>query len=267
MRIATWNVNGIGARLPRLSAWLEAAAPEVVCLQELKCAEAAFPHAALRELGYDAAVHTSGRWNGVAVLSRIGLEDVRFGFPDDPGFGPQGAPEPRSVAATCGGVRVRSVYVPNGRALDDPHYAYKLQWLRALTTDVAADLARHERLVVGGDYNVARTDQDVWDPALFVDATHVTPAERAAVDRLEALGLTDLLPRPSKGDRRYTYWDYRAGSFHRNWGMRIDLLLASAPLAAAARDVWVDTDARRGPKPSDHAPLVGEFDVPGGDAA
>jgi exodeoxyribonuclease III len=253
VRLATWNVNSIRARLPRLLDWLAAIRPDVVCLQETKIAVDAFPAAEVGELGYEAAAHGVGAWNGVAVLSRVGLDSPATGFTDEPGF-PD--PEARALAVTCGGVRFWSVYIPNGRTPDSEHYAYKLKWLAALRESLAAELAAHPALVVAGDFNVAPTDADVWDPAAFAGATHVTAPERHAVAALTALGLTDVVARPLKGDRPYTYWDYRAGMFHQNKGMRIDLVLASDAVAGRISDAYVDRDARKGKGPSDHAPIV-----------
>jgi exodeoxyribonuclease III len=253
VRLATWNVNSIRARLPRLLDWLANTRPDVVCLQETKIAASDFPTAEIGELGYEAAAYGTGAWNGVAVLSRVGLDGPITGFSDEPGF-PD--PEARALAVTSGGLRVWSVYVPNGRTPDSDHYAYKLKWLAALREALAVELAAHPALVVTGDFNVAPADADVWDPAAFVGATHVTPAERHAVAELQALGLTDVVARPLKGDRPFTYWDYRAGMFHQNMGMRIDLVLASAPVADRIRDAYVDRDARKGKGPSDHAPIV-----------
>ncbi|MDG4831408.1 exodeoxyribonuclease III [Solwaraspora sp. WMMD1047] len=253
MRLATWNVNSVKARLPRLLGWLADTRPDVVCLQETKCPDGSFPAAEVAELGYLTASHSDGRWNGVAVLSRVGLDDVTVGFPGEPGF-PD--PEARAISATCGGLRVWSVYVPNGRTPDSPHYAYKLDWLAALRGAVAADLRDDRPLAVCGDFNVAPTDADVWDPALFVDSTHVTPAERQALAELRALGLVDIVPTPMKGPHPYTYWDYRAGMFHQNKGMRIDLVYATAGFAADVASAYVDREARKGKGPSDHAPIV-----------
>jgi exodeoxyribonuclease III len=253
VRLATWNVNSIAARLPRLLSWLAEAAPDAVCLQETKIGDETFPSAELARLGYAACAHGSGRWNGVAILSRVGLEDPARGLPDEPGF-PE--VEARAVAATCGGVRLWSVYVPNGRSLDSPHYTFKLAWLAALRRALAAEIgAGRERLAVCGDFNIAPTDDDVWDPGEFTGSTHVSSAERAALAELLDLGLTDVRPRALKG-RPFTYWDYRAGMFHKGMGMRIDLALLSPPLAAALRDAYIDREARKGSLPSDHAPLV-----------
>ena len=258
MRLATWNVNSLIARLPRVLDWMASSRPDVLCLQETKVADGAFPHAALAELGYAAATHGSGQWNGVAIVSSVGIEDVARGFPDEPGF-PD--PEARAVAATCAGVRVWSVYVPNGRTVDSPHFTYKLKWLEALRVTLGIEAAVHPSLVVSGDFNVAPTDSDVWDAADFIGATHVTPVERAAIAALLDGGLTDVRARALKGDRPFTYWDYRAGNFHRGLGMRIDLVLASGALAGHITDAYVDREARKGKAPSDHAPVVVDLDI------
>ncbi|HEX7188011.1 MAG TPA: exodeoxyribonuclease III [Actinomycetes bacterium] len=253
MRIATWNVNSVVARLPRLLEWLQDVAPDAVCLQETKIADAGFPTEQVGELGYEVALHGDGRWNGVAILSKVGLDDVVRGLAGGPGY-PD--PEARAVAATCGDVRLWSVYVPNGREPGHDHYAYKLAWLAALRDAVAADLTTAPRLAVMGDFNVAPTDDDVWDPAVFAQSTHVTPPERAALEALRATGLVDVMPRPLKYEHPFTYWDYRAGNFHKNLGMRIDLVYATPPVAEAVTDAYVDRNARKGKGPSDHAPVV-----------
>lgn len=277
MRLATWNVNSVRARLPRLLEWLAVAAPDVVCLQETKCPAGGFPVDEVGALGYEAAVHGDGRWNGVAVLSRVGLDEVTFGFPGEPGYrgepvepvllaaageGEPPVPEARAIGVTCGEVRFWSLYAPNGRTPQSAHYAYKLEWFAALRLALADELAHGKPesggrpLVACGDFNVAPTDADVWDPAWFVGATHVTPAERAALADLRALGLADVVPAPMKGPNPFTYWDYRAGAFHRDMGMRIDLVYASEAVAARVRSAYVDRDARKGRGPSDHAPVV-----------
>ena len=257
MRLATWNINSVVARLPRVLEWLTLAEPDVLCLQETKIADSEFPRAEVEALGYAAAVHGDGRWNGVAILSRVGIEQVSRGFTGEPGF-PD--PEARALAATCGGLRVWCVYVPNGRELDSPHFAYKLAWLAALTEAVRAELPVRQPIAVCGDFNIAPGDDDVWDPSAFVGATHVSPAERDALASLLALGLADLRPRALKG-APFTYWDYRAGMFHKGFGMRIDLVLADDGLAARVRDAYIDRDARKGTKPSDHAPVVVDLDL------
>ncbi|MFL6138976.1 MAG: exodeoxyribonuclease III [Frankiaceae bacterium] len=273
MRIATWNVNSVLARLPRLNEWLESAQPDVLCLQEIKCTADAFPGEGAEALGYEIAANGDGRWNGVAVLSRIGLAEVSLGFPGQPPYAPPpdeddpaliGAPpmvEARAVGATCGPLRIWSLYVPNGRSLDSPHYPYKLEWLAALKDALAPEIATGSPFVVAGDFNIAPADQDVWDPAAFAGSTHVTDAERRALADLRGLGLTDVLPRAMKHDTPYTYWDYRAGMFHKNQGMRIDLVYASPPVATAVQDAYVDRDARKGKGPSDHAPVVVDVDL------
>lgn len=255
--MATWNVNSVKARLPRLLGWLESAGPDVVCLQETKCADVDFPAAAVSRLGYESVPHGSGRWNGVALLSRVGAEAPARGLPGEPGFPGQ---EARAVGATCGGVRVWSVYVPNGRTPDSPHYAYKLAWLAALRAALEPEV-EGPPLVLSGDFNVAPTDADVWDPLAFVGSTHVTPAERAALAGLRALGLVDVVPRPGKGPHPFTYWDYRAGMFHKDFGMRIDLVYASTAFASRVQDAYVDREARKGTGPSDHAPVVVDVDL------
>ncbi len=263
MRIATWNVNSVKQRLPRLLPWLDERRPDVVCLQETKLTDDAFRVLLGEELegrGYEAAVHGEASWNGVAILSRVGLEDVVAGLPGAPGF-PH--PEARAVAATCEGVRVHSVYVPNGREPGSDHYEYKLAWLGALRDVVAAGPAA---AVVCGDINIAPADEDVFDPEAYVGHTHVTEPERAALARLEAVGLRDVVRDRWPGERVFTYWDYRAGMFHRDLGMRIDLVLAAAPVADRVRAAWVDRQARKGKGPSDHAPVIVDLDeAPDGD--
>jgi exodeoxyribonuclease-3 len=256
VRIATWNVNSVTARLPRVLEWLESAAPDVVCLQETKVAADAFPFAEVGALGYEVAHHGQGRWNGVAIVSRVGLEDVTRGFPGDPGFPDAETLEARAIGATCGGVRLWSLYVPNGREPDNPHFAYKLAWLAALADAVREEATAGGRFGLLGDFNVAPDDTDVWDVAKFVGATHVTPEERLALARLRDLGLVDVMPRALKGPHPYTFWDYRAGAFHKAEGMRIDLLYANPALAASVTDAYVDREARKGKGASDHAPLV-----------
>lgn len=264
MRLATWNVNSIKQRLPRLLPWLDERRPDVVCLQETKLADAAFDEllaGPLAERGYEAAAHGEGQWNGVAILSRIGLHDVAHGLPGGPGFPHQ---EARAIAATCGGVRVVCVYVPNGREPDSDHYRYKLDWLRALRDVVAAGAPA--TTVVLGDLNIAPTDDDVFDPAAFVGHTHVTAPERAALAELQAVGLRDVVRDRWPDERIFTYWDYRAGMFHKDLGMRIDLVLAGEAVAERVRAAWVDRQARKGKSPSDHAPVIVDLDeAPDGD--
>ncbi|CAM5606167.1 exodeoxyribonuclease III [Streptomyces xanthochromogenes] len=259
MRIATWNVNSITARLPRLLAWLESTGTDVLCIQETKTTAEGFPAAELRELGYESAVNATGRWNGVALVSRVGLDDVVLGLPGGPDY--EGVEEPRAISATCGGVRLWSVYVPNGREVEHDHYAYKLAWFEALKAAVAEDAAGQRPFAVLGDFNVAPTDEDVYDPAVFEGLTHVTPAERAALAALREAGLSDVVPRPLKYDRPYTYWDYRQLAFPKNRGMRIDLVYGNEPFAKAVKDSYVDREERKGKGASDHAPVVVDLEV------
>jgi exodeoxyribonuclease III len=267
VRVATWNVNSVKQRVPRLLPWLDERQPDVVCLQEIKLTDAAFTEllgAELADRGYAFAVHGQARWNGVAILSRAGLDDVQTGLPGEPGFPqPETRPEARAVAATCGGIRVHSVYVPNGREPGSDHYRYKLAWLAALRDAVAVGPTD---ALVCGDMNVAPADADVFDPAVYAGHTHVTPPERAALAELEALGLRDVVRDRWPDSRVFTYWDYRAGMFHKDLGMRIDLVLASAPVSARVRAAWVDRKARKGTAPSDHAPVIVDLDeAPDGD--
>ena len=273
MRLATWNVNSVKARLPRLLEWLAETEPDVVCLQEIKTTTALFPETEVNELGYEVAAHGDGRWNGVALLSRVGLDDVSLGFPGEPSYQGEPAeltlidepglrkPETRAVGADCGGIRIWSLYVPNGRTPDSAHYAYKLEWFAALRTVLEAELKQHAQLAACGDFNVAPTDDDVWDPAVFVHSTHVTPPERQALADLRALGLTDVVPKPMKGPHPFTYWDYRAGAFAKDMGMRIDLVYASQAVARRVTGAYVDREARKGKGPSDHAPIVVDADL------
>jgi exodeoxyribonuclease III len=262
VRIATWNVNSLPARLPRLLSWLESAEPDVVVLQETKIAQEAFPTAEVAAAGYESVHRGQGRWNGVALLSRVGIAELETDIPGVPGFpDPADAPEARYIAATCGGVRIAGVYVPNGRTPADPHYDYKLAWLHALAGHLGPSAAAATPFAVMGDFNVAPADDDVWDIAAFAQSTHVTPAERAALAELRALGLSDVVPTISKGPHPYTFWDYRAGSFHKAMGMRIDLVYANAAFAGAVRAAVVDREARKPgvkgtPAPSDHAPVI-----------
>jgi exodeoxyribonuclease-3 len=263
VRIATWNVNSVKQRVPRLLPWLDERQPDVVCLQETKLADAAFTEllgAPLAERGYALALHGEPTWNGVAILSRVGLEDVVVGLAGAAGF-PH--PEARCVAATCDGIRVVSVYVPNGRVPGSEHYAYKLSWLATLRDVLAGG---PESLIVCGDMNIAPADDDVFDPEAYVGQTHVTEPERKALAELQALGLRDVIRDRWPDKRIFTYWDYRAGMFHQDLGMRIDLVLASVPVAERVRAAWIDRQARKGSGPSDHAPVMVDLDeAPDGD--
>ncbi len=259
MRIATWNVNSLKARLGRVEQWLAEVAPDIVCLQETKLADDAFPAMAFAALGYDAVHHGEGRWNGVAMLSRVGIDHVVDGFA--PGI--EADDEARLLTATCGGVRVVTVYVPNGRALDHPMYQHKLSWLARLRLHLEAQARPDNDVVVCGDFNVAPDDRDVWDAAACHGGTHVSQAERSALADVAAWGLVDVFRQRHQEERLFSWWDYRAGNFHKHLGMRIDLLYASRPLAERLSWVLIDRNARKGKLPSDHAPLVAEFTEPG----
>jgi exodeoxyribonuclease-3 len=263
VRIATWNVNSVKQRVPRLLPWLDERQPDVVCLQETKLADDGFTDLLGDELarrGYAVALHGEATWNGVAILSRVGLEEIVVGLPGGPGF-PH--PEARAVSATCGGIRMVSVYVPNGRVPGSEHYEYKLAWLASLRDMVAAG---PEATIVCGDMNIAPADDDVFDPEAYVGQTHVTAPERAALADLQGLGLHDVVRERWPDERVFTYWDYRAGMFHQDLGMRIDLILASAAVSSRVRAAWVDRKARKGRGPSDHAPVIVDLDdAPDGD--
>lgn len=251
MKVVTWNVNSLSARWPRVAQWLSDQNPDIVLLQETKQTDAKFPFEQLEQLGYQSAHYGQGQWNGVAILSRVGLDEVTRGFGDDD-------PEARIIGATCNGIRVYSCYVPNGRALDDPHYAYKIRWLNKLG-ELIARRDSAQPLLVGGDFNVAPSDLDCYDPKAFEGATHVSEPEREALRFLERAGLRDLTRAFHPDEPCYSWWDYRNGAFHRGWGLRIDLLFVDSLLFERATDSYVDRDARKGEKPSDHAPVVGEF--------
>jgi exodeoxyribonuclease-3 len=263
VRIATWNVNSVKQRVPRLLPWLDERRPDVVCLQETKLEDDKLTELLGDELGargYELAAYGEPAWNGVAILSRVGIEDVVTGVAGAPGF-PD--PEARAIAATCGGVRVVSVYVPNGREPDSDHYRYKLAWLAALRDVLQTAPAS---TVVCGDVNIAPTDDDVFDPDAYIGQTHVTAPEREALAALQALGFHDVVRDRWPGERVFSYWDYRAGMFHQDLGMRIDLVLASAAVAERVQAAWIDRHARKGKGPSDHAPVIVDLDeAPDGD--
>lgn len=252
VRIVTWNVNSIGARIDRVLTWVDANRPDVLALQELKCTSEAFPAAGFEELGYRVHAHGTGRWNGVALISRLPAEDVRRDLLDQPEF--DGAIEPRAIGATFDGVRVWSVYVPNGREVGHDHFHYKLSWLDALARTVAAEAGDQPYAVIG-DFNIAPTDDDVWDISVFDGATHVSPEERAKLGTLQEAGLREVVPRSLKG-KNYTYWDYRQLAFQKGMGMRIDLLLANRAFHERVTDAWIDREERKGKGASDHAPVI-----------
>ncbi len=260
MRLATWNVNSLGARLPFVTGWLEEAQPDVLCVQETKLADTAFPTDVFADLGYTTAHYGDGRWNGVAILSRLGLDDPVQGFgseEDEHGC--------RIVAGTCGGVRVHSVYVPNGRSLDNEFYPIKLAWLARLRSYLAETCKPSDAVAVCGDFNVAPNDTDVWDITQFEGMTHVGAPEREALAHVMDWGLEDVFLTFNEPGT-FSWWDYRGGSFHRGQGMRIDHVLLTHVLAEAVTEARVDRQARKvdgaGNKPSDHAPVLFEFAVP-----
>jgi exodeoxyribonuclease-3 len=256
-------VNSVKQRVPRLLPWLDLRQPDVVCLQETKLSDEAFAGLLSDELsrrGYATVVHGEAQWNGVAILSRVGLDDVVVGLAGAPGFP---LPEARAISATCAGIRLYSVYVPNGRVPGSEHFRYKLEWLTALRKVVSKD---PEAAMVCGDMNIAPTDADVFDPGAYIGQTHVTREEREALASLQAVGLRDVLRDRWPTERVFTYWDYRAGMFPHDLGMRIDLVLAGEPVASRVRAVWVDRQARKGTAPSDHAPVMVDLDeAPDGD--
>ena len=262
MKFATWNINSIRARQDRLLGWLERSDVDVLAVQETKIPDEKFPEDAITALGYQVAHHGNSQWNGVAILSRVGIDDVRRGFPGIPTFGGSDIPEARAIGATCGGIDIWSLYVPNGRTLGDPHYDYKLRWLAALAEHVAAEVAAEpaRQLVLCGDFNIAPTDDDVWDAAAFEGSTHVSPPERTAFQNLLDAGLTDVVRPLQPGPGVYTYWDYQRLRFARREGMRIDFALASGPLARRVTGATIDRQERKGKGASDHAPVIVELD-------
>lgn len=262
MRLATWNVNSVRARLDRVLAWIDRSDVDVVALQETKCKDEQFPEQAFRDLGYEVAHHGLSQWNGVAIVSRVGLEDVSTAFsPDVPTFGDPAVVEARALGATCAGVRVWSLYVPNGRSLDDPHYAYKLAWLEELRRSGAAWLADDPAAQVAlvGDFNIAPQDDDVWDVGFFDGATHVSAPERAAFEGLVGTGFADVVRPLAPGPGVFTYWDYTQLRFPKRQGMRIDFVLGSPALAARVSGATIDRQERKGKGASDHAPVVVEL--------
>ena len=252
MRIATWNVNSLKARLSRVEEWLADVQPDVLCMQETKLSDDAFPALTFQALGYESAHHGQGQWNGVAILSKVGLTDVVANFAD----GQPPDAEARLITATCAGVRVTSVYVPNGRALDHDHYHYKLAWLARLRAHVSLNSAPTDSVIVTGDFNIAPDDKDVYDPTKMVGATHVSAAERDEFEALCAWGMTDIFRHHHPEPRLYSWWDYRAGDFHMGRGLRIDFILGTATVLDRSTFCVVDRNARKGTSPSDHAPVL-----------
>jgi exodeoxyribonuclease-3 len=256
VRMATWNVNSLNARLPRVEEWLQVMEPDILCIQETKLANDAFPTDVFASLGYESAHHGQGQWNGVAILSRVGLDDPQPDFADggDPDV------DARIVWATCGGIRIASAYIPNGRTPDDDHYQYKLAWFARLRSHLDANCSPDQPVAVLGDFNVAPEDRDVWDIKAFEGATHVTQPERDAFFNIVDWGLADVFRDQYPDDSGlFTYYDYTAGRFHKREGIRIDFILASQPLASRTAFSLVDRNARKGEKPSDHVPLMADF--------
>jgi exodeoxyribonuclease-3 len=255
MQIATWNVNSLRVRIDHLQQWLADHPVDAIALQELKLADEQFPHEPIQALGYRSVHFGQKTYNGVAILARDEPGDVFMGLPDDDD------PQRRVIAATIGGVRLVNVYVPNGQSVDSEKYGYKLAWLERLRGYLAALLARHPRLLVAGDFNIAPEDRDVHDPAAWEGSVHVSPPEREALAKIMALGFTDLFRQFEQPDKTYSWWDYRMGAFRRNHGLRIDLLLASPELAAACNACAIDRATRAWERPSDHAPVLAAFDI------
>ena len=253
MKLAAWNVNSLKVRLPHLSDWLAQAMPDVVCLQELKLEDVKFPRAELEATGYQAAFSGQKTYNGVAILARSALSDVCMGMP---GFADD---HKRVIAATVSGVRVVCVYCPNGQAVGSEKYAYKLRWFEALKEYLAAEIARHPKLVVAGDFNVAPEDRDVHDPKAWEGQVLVSEPERSAWRALTALGLKDSFRLFEQPEKIYSWWDYRMLGFRRNAGLRIDHLLVSEALARCCTSSTVDKAPRKLERPSDHAPVIAEF--------
>ncbi len=255
MLVATWNVNSLKARLPRVEDWLQQVKPDVLCLQETKLAADAFPALTFSGLGYESVHHGQGQWNGVAILSKVGLESPTFGFAKE--IEPD--PDARIISASCGNVRVHSIYVPNGREVGHEHYQYKLSWLARLKQHLESTTSPSHDVIVAGDFNIAPTDADVWDKALFDGSTHVSQPERDALKEITNWGLVDTLRRRYRGAQIYSYYDYRAGRFHKREGMRIDYVMASQSLADRAVFDVIDRNGRKGKLPSDHCPIVTVF--------
>lgn len=262
VHIATWNVNSIRARIDRVASWLERSDVDVVALQETKCRDDQFPEDRFNALGYEVAHHGLSQWNGVAVCSRVGIADVSVGFEGQPGWGDPLAAEARAIGATCGGVRVWSLYVPNGRDLGDPHYAYKLDWLAKLRDASSKWLADDPDLAFAlmGDWNIAPEDDDVWDMTAFDGKTHVSADERGAFEAMIEAGLTDVVRPYTPGPGVYTYWDYKRLSFPKRMGMRIDFILGSPAFAKRVGGAMIDREERKGKGPSDHVPVIVDLD-------
>ena len=258
MKIATWNVNSLKVRLPHLLDWMDRASPDVVALQETKLTDDNFPREAIEQAGYCVAYSGQKAYNGVAVIARSALEDVQTDIPDLPDLGDH--PDRRTLAVTIDGVRVINLYVVNGQSVGSDKYEHKLRWLSAVTAFVGGELARFERVVVLGDFNIAPDDRDVHDPGAWRDKILCSTLERQALQRLLEVGLSDTFRKFEQEAELFSWWDYRAGGFRRNLGLRIDLILASAAMQERCSSCIIDTSPRKLQRPSDHTPVVAEFD-------
>jgi exodeoxyribonuclease-3 len=256
VRIATWNVNSIRSRIDRVEAWLQRTDVDVLAIQETKATDAQFPFDRLAALGYEVAHHGVNHWNGVAIASRVGLDDVAPSFPDAPSWGDPPVVEARALTATCGGIRVTSVYVPNGRQIEDPHMVYKLDWLARLRDLAQASVDAGETAAIMGDWNIAPQDEDVWSMEYYLDKSHVSPGERAAFNAFLDAGFVDVVRPHAPGPGVYTYWDYQRLAFPKRRGMRIDFVLGSPSFAARVAGAAIDREERKGAGASDHAPVV-----------
>lgn len=258
MRLATWNVNSVRTRVDRVIAFLERSGTDVLAMQETKCKDEQFPREAFEAAGYEVVTSGFSQWNGVAIASRVGITDVEHAFAGQPGWGEDPVTEARALGASCGGVRVWSLYIPNGREVGDPHFDYKLRWLEALRQEAGRWIEEDPALPVAlvGDWNVAPLDTDVWDIGLFAGRTHVTPAEREAFAAFAAAGYTEVSREHVPAEHTYTYWDYQQLRFPRNEGMRIDFTWASPALAVRVTGATIERNERKGKAPSDHVPVV-----------
>ena len=257
MRVATWNVNSLNVRLPRVDEWLGYTAPDVLLLQETKMSDERFPHSHFEAAGYQTVHHGQGQWNGVAILSKVGIASEVGGFAD--GEAPD--KDARIVTVRCGDLTVVSVYVPNGRVPQDDHYQYKLQWFGRLRAHLAAVADPSDAVLVGGDFNVCPDDRDVWNPEFDQPRTHTSEPEREALAQVCNWGLVDLFRQHYDQAGLFSWWDYRDGAFYKRMGMRIDLLLGSETVARASRFCLVDRNARKGTKPSDHTPVLVDLEL------
>jgi exodeoxyribonuclease-3 len=255
MKLATWNVNSIIARVPLVTRWLAAAQPDVLCMQETKCTDDKFPVLDFKAIGYDCLIFGQQSYNGVAILTRAGCAEVKRGFPDD-----DATSHARLLAADVGGIRVINVYIPNGQAVGTEKYQFKLQWMQHLREFLDQNCDQNTPVLLCGDFNVAPEDRDVHDPRLWQNRILCSDAERAALQHVKDWGFTDTFRMHTEEGGHYSWWDYRAGGFRRNLGLRIDHVWVSAPLAARSRQTIIDKDPRGWERPSDHAPVVAEFD-------